>query len=127
MLTVKEIFLYLIIQVKSREMRYINTKKSQSNLNPISFECQKNFLNLLFCLTCHQWLFFSSLASSSLALRQLLSLAGVTILFCVPVILWMFIKNIFRLTGHIHLEIDRQKAGGRREESLCSKLNSELR
>ncbi|NEP56947.1 MAG: serine/threonine protein kinase [Symploca sp. SIO2G7] len=51
---------------------------------------------------------FSSLASSSLALRQLLSLAGATILFCVPVILWMFIKNIFRLTGHIHLEIDRQ-------------------
>ncbi|NER48046.1 MAG: serine/threonine protein kinase [Symploca sp. SIO1A3] len=51
---------------------------------------------------------FSSLASSSFALQQLLSLAGVTILFCVPVILWMFIKNIFRLTGHIYLEIDRQ-------------------
>ncbi|NEP09244.1 MAG: serine/threonine protein kinase [Symploca sp. SIO2C1] len=52
--------------------------------------------------------FFGSLISRSLFLLRLVLFARVTILFCVPVILWMFIKNIFRLTGHIHLEIDRQ-------------------
>ena len=52
--------------------------------------------------------FFGSLVPSSVVFLRLVLFAGVTILSCVPVILWMFIRNIFRLTGHIHLEIDRQ-------------------